>query len=228
MQETVVSAENITIVQDDKVLIKDVNFELLKGELVYLIGKVGCGKTSLIRTLYADLALEKGSIDVNGYQLDKIKTKDIPFLRRSLGIVFQDFKLLEDRSIHHNLRFVLEATAWKDADEINNRIKEVLEIVNLSEKEHKMPNELSGGEQQRIVIARALLNSPPLILADEPTGNLDPDSSKHIMQILESIAKKGSCVLIATHQYGLIKAFPGRILKIENENLVEMKPKLSV
>lgn len=222
MQELVVNAKNIAISQDSKELVSNIELKLSKGELVYLIGKVGSGKTSLIKTLYADLPLTKGSATVNGFELNNINNKDIPFLRRSLGIVFQDFKLLEDRNIHDNLRFVLEATAWKDNNKINNRIHEVLEEVGLLDKESKMPNELSGGEQQRVVIARALLNSPPLILADEPTGNLDPESSQRIMRILQSITLKGSCVLIATHQYDLIKEFHGRVLKIENNKIVEV------
>lgn len=222
MQELVVNAKNIAISQDSKELVSNIELKLSKGELVYLIGKVGSGKTSLIKTLYADLPLTKGSATVNGFELNNINNKDIPFLRRSLGIVFQDFKLLEDRNIHDNLRFVLEATAWKDNNKINNRIHEVLEEVGLLDKEAKMPNELSGGEQQRVVIARALLNSPPLILADEPTGNLDPESSQRIMRILQSITLKGSCVLIATHQYDLIKEFHGQVLKIENNKIVEV------
>ncbi len=219
MQDLIVNAKNISVAQDNKVLMSNVNLQLSKGELVYLIGKVGCGKTSLIKTLYADLPLSAGKASVNGFELSTINNKDVPYLRRSLGIVFQDFKLLEDRNIHDNLSFVLEATDWKEQTKIDARIKAVLNEVGLFDKEQKMPNELSGGEQQRVVIARALLNSPPLILADEPTGNLDPDSSQQIMRILKSITDKGSCVLIATHQYDLIKAFSGRVLKIEDNNL---------
>jgi len=223
MLEQVIQTQNITVVQDEKIVLQNVDIDLHKNELVYLIGKVGSGKTSLIKTLYADLPLAAGKAKVNGFELGSLPVKNIPYLRRTLGIVFQDFKLLTDRSIHDNLRFVLEATGWKDPDKINHRISEVLIDVNLSEKEHKMPNELSGGEQQRVVIARALLNNPPVILADEPTGNLDPDSSKQIMHILKSITQKGSCVLIATHQYDLIKEFPGRVFRIENTHIREIR-----
>ncbi len=219
MHEIVVKANNLFVAQDEKILIEDVNIEFKKGELIYLIGKVGCGKTSFIKTLYADLPLQKGNLNVNGFDLEKIKSKEIPLLRRSLGIVFQDFKLLNDRTVHDNLSFVLEATGWKDKGEIDKRVADVLHTVNLSEKQSKMPHELSGGEQQRVVIARALLNSPPLILADEPTGNLDPSSSQDIMKIMQEITRSGSCVLIATHQYNLIKEFPGRVVKIEDKKL---------
>ncbi len=223
MQESVIQTKNSSIVQDGKIVIQNVNIELNKGELVYLIGKVGSGKTSLIKTLYADLPLAAGSVKVNGFELDRISHQNIPFLRRTLGIVFQDFKLLTDRNVHDNLRFVLEATGWKDNVEIDKRISEVLNDVDLADKEPKMPNELSGGEQQRVVIARALLNKPPVILADEPTGNLDPDSSKKIMKILHAITQKGSCVLIATHQYDLIKEFPGRVFRITNNHVREIR-----
>lgn len=223
MQDLVIKTQNSSIVQDEKIILQNVNIELYGGELVYLIGKVGSGKTSLIKTLYSDLPLAAGNAKVNGFELGSLSHKDIPFLRRTLGIVFQDFKLLTDRNIHDNLRFVLEATGWDNEQKINERIIEVLKDVDLIEKEPKMPNELSGGEQQRVVIARALLNKPPVILADEPTGNLDPDSSKHIMQILKSIMLKGSCVLIATHQYDLIKEFPGRVFRINNNHVREIR-----
>ncbi len=222
MQEIIVKTNNLCVAQNSKLLIENANIELRKGELIYLIGKVGCGKTSLIKTMYADLPLKSGSLQVNGFDLDNISAKQIPLLRRSLGIVFQDFKLLNDRTVFENLSFVLEATDWKHKDAIKKRVSDVLDTVNLSDKQAQMPNELSGGEQQRVVIARALLNAPPLILADEPTGNLDPDSSENIMKILQSITQNGSCVLIATHQYNLIQAFPGRILKIENKKLIEL------
>ncbi len=223
MHESVIQTKNSSIVLDGKIVIQNANIELNKGELVYLIGKVGSGKTSLIKTLYADLPLAAGSAKVNGFELDRISHQNIPFLRRTLGIVFQDFKLLTDRTVHDNLRFVLEATGWKDKMEIDKRISEVLNDVDLSDKEPKMPNELSGGEQQRVVISRALLNKPPVILADEPTGNLDPDSSKKIMKILQAITQKGSCVLIATHQYDLIKEFPGRVFRINNNHVREIR-----
>ncbi len=223
MQEPVITTKNCSIIQDEKVILQNVSLELFKGEQVYLIGKVGSGKTSLIKTLYGDLPLDIGSATVNRFKLEGITHKNLPFLRRTLGIVFQDFKLLIDRTIHENLRFVLQATGWKEKSKIDKRIAEVLLEVELSEKEHKMPNELSGGEQQRVVIARALLNKPPVILADEPTGNLDPESSNKIMKILKSITQKDSCVLIATHQYDLIKEFPGRVFRINNNHIKEIR-----
>jgi cell division transport system ATP-binding protein len=223
MSNLLIDVRNISIIIDEKTILQNVSFSLFKNELVYLIGKVGSGKTSLIKTLYADLPIAAGIIEVNEFHLENITQKNIPYLRRTLGVVFQDFKLLTDRNIHENLRFVLEATNWKDSELINIRIKEVLKEVNLLEKEFSKPNELSGGEQQRVVVARALLNKPMVILADEPTGNLDPESSNQIMNILKYISLKGSGVIIATHQYGLIKQFPGRILKIENNRLIEKK-----
>ena len=222
MSQSLIDIKNISVIQSDKIILHDVEFQLFAGDFTYLIGKVGSGKTSLVKTLYAELPLHNGSAIINGFTLNNIKDKEIPFLRRKLGIVFQDFKLLSDRNIHDNLKFVLEATGWKDKNEITKRIKEVLEDVELSDKEDKMPNQLSGGEQQRVVIARAILNNPPIILADEPTGNLDPESSFRIMEILNKIANNGSCVIIATHQYNLIKKFPGRIFKIENNSLKEL------
>lgn len=223
MSNQLIDVRNISIVLDEKTILQNVTFSLFKNELVYLIGKVGSGKTSIIKTLYADLPIYTGIVEVNEFHLENITQKNIPFLRRTLGIVFQDFKLLTDRNIHENLRFVLEATNWRDSELINIRIKEVLKEVNLLEKEFSKPNELSGGEQQRVVVARAMLNKPLVILADEPTGNLDPESSNQIMSILKSISQKGSGVIIATHQYGLIKQFPGRILRIENNQVKEIK-----
>jgi len=218
----VVDLQNISVVQEENNILTEVSFKIYANELVYLIGKVGSGKTSLIKTLYGELPLNQGSGLVNDFKLESLQTKEIPFLRRSLGIVFQDFKLLPDRNVQENLRFVLEATDWKDGNLINRRIKEVLSNVMLSEKELSKPNELSGGEQQRVVIARALLNQPRLILADEPTGNLDPTSAAQIMHILQGLTQNGSSVLIATHQYNLIKQYPGRILKIEEGNIIEI------
>jgi cell division transport system ATP-binding protein len=220
----IVNLQNISVAQDGKTIIENISFKLFANDLVYLIGKVGSGKTSLIKTLYAELPLQSGKATVNDFELENLSTKKIPFLRRSLGIVFQDFKLLTDRSVHENLKFVLEATDWKGNDKIGRRIKEVLSDVMLSDKEFSKPNELSGGEQQRVVIARALLNEPNLILADEPTGNLDPISAAQIMHILKGLTKNGSCVLIATHQYNLIKEYPGRILRIEDGGVKEIGP----
>ncbi|MDF1548057.1 MAG: ATP-binding cassette domain-containing protein [Bacteroidales bacterium] len=222
MNNPVIHTKKLSIVQDNKTILQNVDIELHEAELTYLIGKVGSGKTSLIKTLYADLPIGSGGAGVNNFELENLSPKNIPFLRRTIGIVFQDFKLLIDRNVHQNLQFVLEATGWKDIEKINHRIKEVLHEVDLEVKEFKMPNELSGGEQQRVVIARALLNQPPLILADEPTGNLDPESSNQIMQILKAITRKGSCVLVATHQYNLIKQFPGRVLRIQDNQIDEI------
>jgi cell division transport system ATP-binding protein len=217
-----VDLQDISVVQDGRAILENVQFKVYANELVYLIGKVGSGKTSLIKTLYGELPLILGAGTVNDFKLEVLSHKNIPYLRRSLGIVFQDFKLLTDRNVHDNLRFVLEATDWKDQSLINQRIKEVLLNVMLSGKEFSKPNELSGGEQQRVVIARALLNEPKLILADEPTGNLDPTSAAQIMHILQGLTQNGSSVVIATHQYNLIKQYPGRILKIEDAKLVEI------
>ena len=222
MFNALVDLQDVTIIQDDKRLLENVYLKLFTNELIYLIGKVGSGKTSLLKTLYAELPLASGKVRVNDYDVDKLPRKKIPYLRRSLGIVFQDFRLLTDRNVHDNLRFVLEATGWKDKIKIETRIKEVLKSVMLSDKEYSKTNELSGGEQQRIVIARALLNEPPLLLADEPTGNLDPASAAQIMEILQGLTRNGSSVLIATHQYNLIRQYPGRILKIENNQLLEI------
>lgn len=223
MDDFLAEIQDISVIQDEKIILEEVSFNLHENELVYLIGKVGSGKTSLIKTLYAELPLLKGSAMVNGYKLEKLQARKVPYLRRSLGIVFQDFKLLTDRNVHENLKFVLDATGWKDSSKIHQRIKEVLADVHLTDKEFSMTNELSGGEQQRVVIARALLNQPALILADEPTGNLDPDSAAQIMHILKEITQKGSCVLFATHQYNLIKQYPGKVLKIDDGFLREIQ-----
>ncbi|RLD82669.1 MAG: phosphonate ABC transporter ATP-binding protein [Bacteroidetes bacterium] len=221
MNQALIELKDVSVVYDDKMLLKNVNLSVKRSELIYLTGKVGSGKTSLLKILYAELKLTKGSARVINFLIDGIKTKSIPILRRKLGIVFQDFQLLSDRNVHDNLRFVLEATGWENREDIDFRIIEVLNEVGLIQKEFVHPHELSGGEQQRIVIARALLNKPLIILADEPTGNLDPESSYQVMEILNKIAQSGSCVLIATHQYNLIERYPGRILKIENNSLIE-------
>lgn len=213
--DTKIELLDATIAQPDNVILSNINLEIKSGELVYLIGRTGSGKSSLLKTLYADLPLAKGTGTVAGFQLEKIKTKQIPFLRRKLGIVFQNFELLIDRNVNENLKFVLKATGWKNKMEIDRRIQEVLDKVGLAQKGYKMPNELSGGEQQRVVIARALLNNPEIILADEPTGNLDPDTSRGIMQILTKISATGRAVVIATHDYPLIKEFPGRVIKCD-------------
>lgn len=218
--DKVISLENAFIGVDDHLILEDVNLTVEQGEFVYVIGRVGSGKTSLIKTLNAELPLMQGSGRVSGFQLEDLKRKEIPMLRRKLGIVFQDFKLLIDRSVDSNLEFALKATGWKNKEEIKERCAEVLEKVDLGYKGYKMPHQLSGGEQQRVVIARALLNDPEIILADEPTGNLDPATSKDIMGILMEISQGGQAVMMATHNYNLIKKFPSRTLKCEDGRLV--------
>lgn len=222
MMDTKIQLTSATISQPGNVILTDTNLKIDSGELVYLIGKTGSGKSSLLKTLYAELPLTKGTGLVAGFQLEKMRRKQVPYLRRKMGIVFQDFQLLIDRNVHENLLFVLKATGWKNKVEIENRIQDVLNKVGLSQKGYKMPNELSGGEQQRVVIARALLNNPEIILADEPTGNLDPETSHGIMNLLIEISRNGRAVIVATHDYALIKEFPGRIVKCENSSLVEV------
>jgi len=217
--DKVISLENAIIGIDDHIVLKDVNLSVEKGEFVYVIGRVGSGKTSLIKTINAELPLIEGSGNISGFSLENLKRKDVPMLRRKLGIVFQDFKLLNDRTVDSNLEFALKATGWKSKEGIKDRIAEVLEKVDLGYKGYKMPHQLSGGEQQRVVIARALLNDPEVILADEPTGNLDPETSEDIMNILLEISQSGRAVIMATHNYNLIKRFPSRTLKCENEQL---------
>ena len=217
--DKVISFENAIIGINDHIVLEQVNLSVEKGEFVYVIGRVGSGKTSLIKTINAELPLIEGSGVVSGFDLEDLKRKEVPMLRRKLGIVFQDFKLLNDRTIDSNLEFALKATGWKNKIEINDRIAEVLEKVDLGYKGYKMPHQLSGGEQQRVVIARALLNDPEIILADEPTGNLDPATSEDIMLILMEISKSGRAVMMATHNYNLIKRFPSRTLKCEDGRL---------
>ncbi len=221
--EKVVLFENAVIYQDDHLVMTGVNFTLDKGEFVYLIGRVGSGKSSLIKTINAELPLKTGTATVVGFRLETLRNKEVPLLRRKLGIVFQDFQLLIDRSVYDNLYFVLHATGWKDKQDINNRITEVLSKVDLQNKGFKMPHQLSGGEQQRVVIARALLNNPEVILADEPTGNLDPETSEGIMSLLKEISGSGCAVLMATHNYTLLKKFPARTLKCDDGKLIELE-----
>tara|TARA_Y100000385_G_scaffold108112_1_gene112272 strand:- start:1270 stop:1998 length:729 start_codon:yes stop_codon:yes gene_type:complete len=219
---SLIDLQNANIYQEESLILNQVDFKVNAGEFVYLIGKTGSGKSSLLKTLYADIPLIKGEGAINTFNLRKLRDKQIPLLRRSIGIVFQDFELLMDRSVAENLSFVLEATGWKASNKINARIEEVLSQVGLKTKHFKMPHELSGGEQQRVVIARALLNNPPLILADEPTGNLDPDTSDDIMNLLFKINKESNTgVLMATHNYAIIEKFPGRIVKCVDGTLKE-------
>ncbi|HQV78984.1 MAG TPA: ATP-binding cassette domain-containing protein [Chitinophagales bacterium] len=208
----IVDIKNASIFHDKHLVLENVNFEVRKGDFIYLIGKTGSGKSSLLKTLYGDLEFTKGDADVCGYNLKNIKRTDVPYLRRRLGIVFQDFQLLSDRTVFENLAFMLQAIGWIDKNKIKNTIQDALERVKLSEKIHKMPNQLSGGEQQRVTIARALLNNPELILADEPTGNLDPETTTEIMDLFYSIFKETQTPMVfATHNYQLIEQYPGII-----------------
>jgi cell division transport system ATP-binding protein len=220
--DNVISFEAANIFQEDHLVLTDVNIQIKKNEFVYLIGKVGSGKTSLIKTINSEIPLRQGEASIAGFNLANIKRKQIPQLRRKLGIVFQDFQLLIDRNIHENLKFVLGATGWKNKKEITKRIEEVLEKVGLEHKGYKMPHQLSGGEQQRVVIARALLNDPEIILADEPTGNLDPETSDAIMKILFEIQESGRAVVMATHNYNLLEKYPARTLKCEDGKVFDL------
>jgi len=219
--DTIIEFENASIFQKDNLILKDVNLSIEKGEFVYFIGKVGSGKTSLIKTINAEIPIKENGAKVAGFDLTKLKTKQIPHLRRKLGIVFQDFKLLTDRTVFDNLLFVLKATGWKNKTEINNRISEVLDRVSLGYKGYKMPHQLSGGEQQRVVIARALLNDPEIILADEPTGNLDPETSENLMELFLEISNNGRTVVMATHDYNMVKKFPARTVQFDNGKVIE-------
>ena len=218
---TLLSIRNANIFQDINTVLNNVNFEMEKGEFVYLIGRTGSGKSSLLKTLYADLPLLMGDIQIVGYDLSKIKRKDIPFLRRKLGIIFQDFQLFPDRSVAENLYFVMRATGWRDKGKMKNRMIEGLMRVGLGSVATKMPHQLSGGEQQRVVIARALINEPLLMIADEPTGNLDPEVSDGIMKLFKDINRAGTAIIMATHNHTILRDFPGRILKCENARLLD-------
>ncbi|TAF43134.1 MAG: ATP-binding cassette domain-containing protein [Sphingobacteriales bacterium] len=218
---SIIKLSNVDIFQQKHLVLSSVDLHIDKGEFVYLIGQTGSGKSSLLKIIYGDLHIAQGEGNAVGFNLKLLKEKDVPFLRRKLGIVFQDFQLLTDRSIQQNLEFVLKATGWKDKNLIAERIKDVLEKVGLRSKIKKMPHEISGGEQQRVVIARALLNDPELILADEPTGNLDPETSEEIMILLRQISEAGTAVMMATHDYHIIRTFPSRIIKCENGKVHE-------
>ena len=217
-----VNYSSVNVYQETQEVLRNVSFSVEKGEFVYLIGRVGSGKSSLLKTIYGELPIHEGEAEVMGYDLRKLKQKHLPDLRRKLGVIFQDFQLLTDRTVQANLRFVLRATGWKDNEAIRQRIQEVLELVGMSEKGDKYPDELSGGEQQRIAIARAILNHPELILADEPTGNLDTETSRNITELLHKICDQGSAVIMITHNLYLPDLFPGRILQCKNQQLVEI------
>jgi len=220
-----VSLKNATIVNENNILFSDINFNVNSGELVFLIGKTGTGKSSLLKVLYGDLHIKSGQGSIMGFDLTQLKENQVPKLRRKLGIVFQDFKLLPDRTVFENLSFVLKATGWKEKDKIKKRVSEVLEMVNVSSNDKKYPFELSGGEQQRVAIARALLNNPEIIIADEPTGNLDPETSNEIMQLFSKLHKEGISLIMATHDYNMIVKFPGKIYQCDQKSLNEVVTK---
>ncbi len=219
----IIKTSALNIYQRDNLILSDVDIEVNSGEFIYLIGKTGTGKSSLLRTLYADIPVKEGNVEIAGFHLEDISEKQIPFLRRKLGIVFQDFQLLSDRNVRKNLEFVLRSTGWKDQVEIDERINDVLSKVGLESQAYKMPHQLSGGEQQRVAIARALLNNPEIILADEPTGNLDPDTSEEIMQLLIQISKTGRAVIVATHDFIMISKFPSRILVCDHGKILHQQ-----
>ncbi len=221
--DPIIRVKNASIFQESDTVLNDVNFEIEKGEFVFLIGRTGGGKSSLLKTLYADLALRLGDVEVAGYDIRKIKKSEIPMLRRKIGIVFQDFQLLPDRTVADNLTFVMKATGWKDSSKVKTRLAEVLMRVGLGSVGNKMPHQLSGGEQQRVVIARALLNEPIILMADEPTGNLDPEVSEGIFKLFLEINNSGTAILMATHDHTLIKAHPARVLKCEDGKVLDSK-----
>jgi cell division transport system ATP-binding protein len=222
MADSIIKLSNVNIFQREKLILSDVSFSIAVGEFIYLIGKVGSGKTSLIKTLYSELPLKYGEGEIAGYKLNQLKIKEVPYLRRKLGIIFQDFQLLSDRSVYQNLIFVLKATGWKKKTEMDERIDDVLNRVDLADKKESMPHQLSGGEQQRVVIARAILNNPEIILADEPTGNLDPETSDSIMKLLIDISRNGTTIIMATHNYSIIKKYPCRTIKCEYGKIVQI------
>jgi cell division transport system ATP-binding protein len=213
--EPVVHVKGVSVFHDHNTILGDISFDIQKGEFVYMVGRTGSGKSSLLKTLYADLPLRVGEMNVVGFDMRSITPGQVPLLRRKLGIIFQDFQLFNDRSVGENLMFVMKATGWRDNAKMRARLSEVLMQVGLGSVEKKLPHQLSGGEQQRVVIARALLNEPQILIADEPTGNLDPEVSQGIMKIFEKINKTGTAILMATHSYGLIRKFPGRVFKCE-------------
>ncbi len=228
--DPVVRVKDVTIFQGSQAVLQNLNFEIGKGDFVFLVGRTGSGKSSLLKTLYADLPLRLGDVSIVGFSIRGIRSKQVPLLRRKIGIIFQDFQLFPDRSVADNLMFVMRATGWRDSIKMKNRLVDVLMQVGLGSVERKMPHQLSGGEQQRVVIARALLNEPQILIADEPTGNLDPEVSSGILRLFQQINRSGTAVLMATHSYGLIRKFPNRVLKCEdgkiydsNKELIELK-----
>lgn len=225
MSQTILSLKDVSIYQDNNLVVSDINLDVNKGDFIYFIGKTGSGKSSFLKVLYGDLALKEGHGTIVDYDLTTLKEKDIPYLRRKLGVVFQDFKLLADRSVKDNLLFVLKATGWIDKQEMEDQIQEVLTKVGMANFASKMPHQLSGGEQQRIAIARALLNDPELILADEPTGNLDPQTKLEIMEVLRTINANGKTIIMATHDYALLLKFPAKTLKFEEGKVFEVVQK---
>ncbi len=225
MSEPILFLRNVTIYQEEKVILSNIHLEVNHGEFIYIIGKTGSGKSSFMKTLYADLPLTEGEAHIVNFDLATLKEDDIPYLRRKIGIVFQDFKLLPDRTVNENMLFVLEATGWTDAIEMQNKIDEVLDKVDMKAFASKMPHQLSGGEQQRVAIARALLNDPELILADEPTGNLDPQTSVEVLEVLRKINANGKTVIMATHDYALLMKFPSKTLKCEDSSIFEVVQK---
>ena len=219
-EKPLIKYNDVSLNIEENTILKDVTFELNKNDFLYIIGRVGSGKSTLLKSIYAELPIEEGEAWVFDYDMSVLKRKNIPFLRRKIGIVFQDFQLLTDRSVYDNLKFVLEATGWKNKTEIEERIESALRQVGMSNKSYKMPHELSGGEQQRIVIARALLNNPALVLADEPTGNLDPDTGHQIVSLRHEIAENGTAVIMATHNMQLVDEYPGKILRCEDKHII--------
>ncbi len=225
MSEQILALKNVTIYQENNAVLSNINLEVSPGEFIYIIGKTGSGKSSFMKTLYADLPLTEGEAHIVGFDLATLKEDDIPFLRRKIGIVFQDFKLLPDRSVNENMLFVLKATGWNDVKEMQTKIDEVLDKVDMRAFSSKMPHQLSGGEQQRIAIARSLLNDPELILADEPTGNLDPQTSVEVLEVLRKINANGKTIIMATHDYALLMKFPSKTLKCEDATIFEVVQK---
>ena len=226
MSNPVLSLKDVTIYQENKVILSQINLEVNHGEFLYIIGKTGTGKSSFMKTLYGDLPLTEGEGTIVEYDLATLQEKDIPYLRRKIGIVFQDFKLLPDRNINANMLFVLKATGWTDTTEMQNKIDEVLDKVGMKGFANQMPHQLSGGEQQRVAIARALLNDPELILADEPTGNLDPQTSAEVLEVLKNINANGKTIIMATHDYALLMKFPSKTLKCEDGAIFEVVQKM--